>query len=69
MSTKNLKESYIVQIYRCERRTEMATTDHSTAELAGVVEHPVSGKRQSFQNMQELWELLSARVLEAHHRD
>jgi hypothetical protein len=54
-------ESYVIRIYRREKKAEPARRDYDRVLLDGIVEEAESGGRQSFHGIEELWEVLARR--------
>ena len=52
-------ESYVVRIYRREKKETPARRAYDRVLLDGVVEATEDGRRKSFHGIDELWELLA----------
>ena len=51
-------ESYVIRIYRQEKMVKGGRRQHDAITLNGVVVHPESGERVSFNDIDSLWKLL-----------
>ena len=52
-------ESYVVRIYRREKKGALARRGYDRVLLDGIVEAAEGGRRKSFHGIDELWELLA----------
>jgi len=52
-------ESYVVRIYRREKKQAPARRGNDRVLLDGIVEAAEGGRRKSFHGIDELWELLA----------
>ena len=52
-------ESYVIRIYRREKKAAPARRSHDRVSLDGIVEEAEGGGRKSFHGIDELWELLA----------
>jgi hypothetical protein len=52
-------ESYVVRIYRREKKGAPARRSYDRVVLDGIIEAAESGRRKSFHGIDELWELLA----------
>jgi hypothetical protein len=51
-------ESYVVRVYRREKKKAPARRGYDRVVLDGIVETAESGRQKSFHGIDELWELL-----------
>jgi hypothetical protein len=52
-------DSYVVRIFRREPRAGEMRRTHDAVALTGVIEHPGTGQRLSFHDIEELWATLA----------
>ena len=52
-------DSYVVRIFRREQRAGETRRAHDAIALTGVIEHPGTGHRHSFHDIEELWATLA----------